>query len=244
MPKELSVLTVSEKPSSDLYWKQYVYCVHIQQSEIGILRRSRDAVIVAAAINKQQDNERKLWYPGFDRRLIQNVEQAIADIHATAVYLENINVPHKLVFYSHDRLRLYTNNAEFIDTLQIAAANTVLPVKITAIKKCLLVLPQDTIMLNNPTHRFRTYFKDRAMTNAANRGRLVAWIQEQESAKEIAASPSVKRWIIMHSQRSPEWFNYGASSHWYIDHNNKSYETMLSLVYPGLVRKTVNLQRR
>lgn len=229
-----------------MYWKQYQYCVTIIQPKISILRGGRDATKIDAAIKNRQYWEQQDIAA---RRYLVNMsdtpsltalsEQVIADLHVTAAYLKNLDVPNKLVFYGSKQCWLYTNSVDTIETLQMAAIHKSLPFEITEIRKCLPVLPQDTIMLNDPKHRFRTYFKERRITDTAARDCLVSWIQEQESAREIAASPSVKYWI-----RQLKFRNECTRSHWYIDHNHKSYESMMSLVCPGLVRKTVNLQRR
>jgi hypothetical protein len=71
--------------------------------------------------------------------------------------------------------------------------------------------------------------------------RFKSWLRSQED--EIDMAPSLKHWVergYSRWSRDSDW----TQDYWYVNHNNKSYESMLGMIAPGLVRKTMILQRR
>ena len=233
MPKELSVLTVFEQHRSELYWKQYTYCVTMIQPKIDILRGGLEQTQVDKSIGKRKYWEGSVY--GASKHSVYS-EQIRSDLLTTALYFKNSSDQFKLIFAGSSHLSLYTNSLQLVESLVAAATAQTLPIKIKTVKKCLLTVAPDTIILNDPKHKFRTYFKEITITAQAV-GQLKVWLQQQQQANEIKCSSSVESYLLTHG-------HYHTRSHWYIDHNSNSYETMIGMISPGLVRKTINLQRR
>jgi len=229
------VLTVSEEPHSELYWKKYIYSVTIIQPNLSSLRHGYEIKDVDTAVA-----HRKYWESKGVDYAISFTDSMVADLYITAEFFRNLDADHRLVFYSGDRCYLYTNSEELVESLQLSECVTVV-----SVKKRVVVLPQDTIMLVDPTHQFRTYFKSRQFTDKDAVTRLVNWLNTQEQAGEITMSLSLKYWSFTSIRTfNRPYYTNRTRDYWYVNHNNKTYETMINLVYPGLVRKTVSLQRR
>ena len=86
--------------------------------------------------------------------------------------------------------------------------------------------PKNTIKLKNPKHQFRSYFKITKLTDV-QKTHLTGFLLNQ---KTVRLSPALDEWIVGAFNRTQDYF--------FIDHNEMSWLTMLSLVRPGLIRKT------
>jgi len=89
--------------------------------------------------------------------------------------------------------------------------------------------PKNTIQLKNPRHQFRSYFKIIKLTNE-QKTYLTGFLLNQ---KTVRLSPTLDEWIVGPFNRTQDYF--------FIDHNEMSWLTMLSLVRPGLIRKTMQI---
>lgn len=203
------------------------------QPNITLLRRGLDTAQLDLSIK-----ERTYWEQCStgQTQYTQYTEQIIADLHATALYFKNAATQLKLVFNSSNYCYLYTNSLRLVKALVAADTTDTLPITVSKVKKCVLTVAPNTIMLNDPKHKFRTYFKEITM-RARVAMQLIAWLRQQQLADEIKCSPSVELYMLKYG-------NYRTRSHWYIDHNSSSLPSMAGMVSPGLVRKTMNLIRR
>jgi hypothetical protein len=86
--------------------------------------------------------------------------------------------------------------------------------------------PRNTIKLKNPKHSFRSYFKITKLTDV-QKTHLTGFLLNQTT---VRLSPALEEWIVGAFNRTQDYF--------FIDHDEMSWLTMLSLVRPGLIRKT------
>jgi hypothetical protein len=98
----------------------------------------------------------------------------------------------------------------------------------------------DTVTLIHPKRQYRTYFHSIAI-NDYQKFTITNWIVAQ--GDEIIPSPSVKSFFGL-TTRSGPWSSRYTAQHYYIDHNSLQYETLLQLVCPGLVRKTLPIVKK
>jgi hypothetical protein len=91
-----------------------------------------------------------------------------------------------------------------------------------------VVRARNTITLKNPQHRYRSYFKSVKLT-AEEKNQINAFLTQQE----VRVSPALKSWIATPFIR--------AQDHFFVDYDSEYWLTMLSLVRPGLIRKTVQI---
>jgi hypothetical protein len=150
--------------------------------------------------------------------ITDEVEQNLYDF---ANILRNSGVDLKLVVSSNCGW-VYTNSVELINKLK--------PMRMLTGKKyteAVIDRPKNTILLKNPRHQFRSYFKITKITSQ-QKHTLINFLTNQQSS--IRISPALGEWIPSRFHRTQDYF--------FVDHDEMSWLTMLALVHPGLIRKT------
>ena len=150
--------------------------------------------------------------------ITDEVEQNLYDFADT---LRNSGVDFKLVV-STDYGWVYTSDLGLID--QLAPMRMLTGKKYS---KAVIARPKNTIKLQNPQHQFRSYFKITKITDQ-QKNTLVDFLNNQRAG--IRISPALETWIASTFYRTQDYF--------FVDHNEMSWLTMLSLVHPGLIRNT------
>jgi hypothetical protein len=89
--------------------------------------------------------------------------------------------------------------------------------------------PKNTIRLKDPQHQWRSYFKIGKLTTE-QKTQLVNFLANQS---DIRISPALTQWIDLKFTRTQDYF--------FVDYNTTTWLTMLSLVTPGLIRKTLQI---
>lgn len=90
--------------------------------------------------------------------------------------------------------------------------------------------PQNTVKLKRSKHQFRSYFRFTKLT-ASEKDTLVNFLLTQQSFVHL--SPSFKQWLQQPFNRVQDYF--------FVDYDTDTWLTMLSLVRPGLIRKTMQI---
>ena len=154
------------------------------------------------------------------RRRNEITDKTVENLHTLAEILLTTTADTKLVV-SANQAHVYTNNIAFIDQLDQLSFLTHKYYTCAQITR-----PQNTIQLKNPNHQFRSYFKITKLTDE-QKDHLRGFLLNQHT---IRISPALDEWIVGPFNRTQDYF--------FIDHNEMSWLTMLSLVRPGLIRKT------
>lgn len=160
----------------------------------------------------------------YPRRLWKCItEKTVEDLHAVAKVLLTNKTEYKLVVTVH-QCHVYTNDLALIDQL------TSMPILTYATyTQALVNRPKNTLTLRNPKHKFRTYLRMLTL-NTEQKDNLMDFLHNQQ---HIRMSPALDRWFDTPFNRSQDYF--------FVDHDTESWLTMLSLVHPGLVRKTIHI---
>jgi hypothetical protein len=153
--------------------------------------------------------------------ITDEVEQHLHDL---AEMLISSGVDYKLVV-SVDFGWLYTNDIELIDQLR---QQKMLSNKIYT--EAIVDRPKNTIRLKNPKHQHRSYFKLTKITEQ-QKINLVNFLTNQHEA--VRCSPALVGWIKTPFHRTQDYF--------FVDHQDMTWLTMLALVHPGLIRKTLQI---
>jgi hypothetical protein len=90
--------------------------------------------------------------------------------------------------------------------------------------------PKNTIKLKDPQHTHRSYLKSIKLTDAEKTQLCNFFINQ---VGYIRLSPALEKWIDDKFYRTQDYF--------FVDHNDESWLLMLSLITPGMIRKTVKL---
>jgi hypothetical protein len=150
--------------------------------------------------------------------ITEEVEQ---NLYNFADILRNSGVDLKLVVSSNCGW-VYTNSLELISQLK--------PMRMLTGKKyskAVIDRPKNTILLKNPQHQFRSYFKITKITSQ-QKDMLINFLNNQQSS--IRIGPALSTWMTSVFYRTQDYF--------FVDHDEMSWLTMLALVHPGLIRKT------
>jgi hypothetical protein len=105
--------------------------------------------------------------------------------------------------------------------------------RIGNVRTAVLSLPRDTVVIRNPEYQYRTYFREREVSDD-RKATLINWLEAQKGA--VRPSPATRQWL---KNSKSHWRSRYMQRYYYVEHDSLQYETMLSLVIPGHVRKTV-----
>lgn len=210
-----------------------------QQDEIGCIR-SLDPEKMQSHIRMRMDieNRRNDHYQRYGEKFTSKFTTRCRDnLEGIRALLAAETQPKKLVFFNNF-VTVYTNDSSMADRLWACSW-----IENLDVKQALLNLPPDTILLKNPQYQYRTYFRGRALSKT-QKAKLAVWIETQGG--EISASKSLRSFLELDDKvnRVYWWRNDTAESYYYIEHNSLQYETMLSMVCPGMVRKTLPIQQK
>ena len=213
-----------------MFYDRYQYCISFGLAEISCLReqeldcarirhmldrRKQWREVAHQRWNGQKPNaqQSRLW-----NEITEEVEQNLYDF---ADILRNSGVDLKLVVSSNCGW-VYTNSLELINQLK--------PMRMLTGKKyseAVIDRPKNTILLKNPRHQFRSYFKITKITSQ-QKDMLINFLNNQQFS--IRISPALATWATSAFHRTQDYF--------FVDHNEMSWLTMLALVHPGIIRKT------
>ena len=224
---------------SSLYYGTYEYAMTWQQDEIGCIR-SLDQKKMQSHIRMRMDYEHSrnsLYKPYGDSFESKFTTRCRDNLEGMRALLAAEIQPKKMVFFNNF-LTVYTNNLGLHG--QLMACDWIESVDL---KRAELNLPPDTILLKNPQYQYRTYFRGRSL-GKTQKARLATWVATQ--GNDIAASKSLREFLDIETRptRVYWWRNDATESYYYIEHNSLQYETMLSMVCPGMVRKTLPIVKK
>lgn len=219
---------------NSLYHNAFQYSVSGHLFEAACLRRYGSAPDTHRALDQRITHAKNVRrhpnYGGSWR--ISDRTRDITEKDATALHcfldwhLQD-KQPHKLSISTH-WIDIFVNDVEslydeeffgFLQDVQIKRAN--------------VCIAENTILLRNPEHSFRIMFRDRRL-DSDQRNKLREFIANQSN--EIRINPAFADWLKAD-------YHYIFSS-FFIDCNNRGYETLLQLLIPGIVRKTLHILPR
>lgn len=225
-----SIITTTKSRSS-LFYKSYRWGVNWGQDEIAVLRYSLDYNHVNMAFKRMQKH-RELSY-GFSGTLPWTKiisQETIDQVHKVRQFLLNAHCKRVL---SRDEITVYTNDIEFRDQLsKFICDNIVGHVRITEAQVC---YPDQSVQIREPQHKFRTYFKTRQLSKKT-KNQLLQWLAAQGS--DIRLGPALNAFVMGYNN---PWRLDWLQDYYFIDHNDLGYSTMLNLLVPGTIRKTVSI---
>jgi hypothetical protein len=158
------------------------------------------------------------------RRRTEITDKTTEDLHDLAELLLTTTADYKLVV-SVNQGHVYTNDLNLINQL-----NQLDFLANKYYSRAQINRPQNTIRLKNPRHQYRSYFKITKLT-AVQKDHLMDFLHNQQAS--VRVSPALQRWIDQPFNRTQDYF--------FVDYNSASWLTMLALVNPGLIRKTMQI---
>ena len=218
--------------SDQLFYGLYQYSVSFELQECWVFRYTLDHAEIDQRLTKQQawrDCVRARWPADSLNRYHSVIDDATrANIHSMADFITGISTPYKLVIESK-RLRVYSNDLNIIQAIEHIGF-----VQRRRYNQVIVDRPKDTVLLKNPRHQLRSYFRE---TRISPEDKL-AINQFLNSQKEIRIGQGLQDWIDGKPQAYSSKYT---RDYFFIDHDDHSWLTMLALVRPGLIRKTVQI---
>jgi hypothetical protein len=215
-----------------LFYDRFQYCISFGLAEISCLREQElDRHRISLMLDRRKQwrevahqrwntlgqkpnaHQSRLW-----NEITDEVEQ---DLYNFADILRNSGVDLKLVVSSNCGW-VYTNSLELINELK--SMRMLIGKKYS---KAVIDRPKNTILLKNPQHQFRSYFKITKITSQ-QKDMLINFLNNQQSS--IRIGPALATWTTSAFYRTQDYF--------FVDHDEMSWLTMLALVHPGIIRKT------
>ena len=226
---------VKKDERSSLYYSQYEYCVTLHISNASCLRYLQPVRFEAAIRNAkywdEQDRGGSKQYRGRDVWEHTNKESALRETRD--ILLEQAGA-YKAVI-SFNVLNLYTNNVKLADRF-VELDN--FAVRLHLVRQAVITKPSGVVQLQESKHGYRTYLRER-MYSRDQRDMLLNFFESRKDT--LRPCGALMEWL----RRNPRYYilnpNY-SRSYYFVDHDHPNEGTMISLVLPGIVRKTMPIQ--
>lgn len=206
-----------------MFFGQWKYCGQFYLPEASSVRALNHTEIDRLIRIRQQWNRHINYGGSWGSRYspINVTPTDVANLHGICEFLCSDNVPRKLVFYTN-HLYVYTNDIDVIKRMTDTGLIT-----LVELSEAEVVGTSGTIMLKNPQHQYRTYFREMSLDQSKCES-LRNFLENQQC---VRLSPTLKWWLEARYRRV---LNY-----YFLDHDNPSILTMLGMIEPRLIRKTV-----
>lgn len=233
----MTSVTVEFKPvvKDRLFYDRFTYCIGFQLDEVSCLRElsheNIDEFIRRRQIWREISQQR--WGNGkqvpknsilVGRRWKEITADTIKNLHDLANLLLISNTDYKLVV-SVDQGWVYTNDLYLIDQIDQMTA-----LKYKHYSKAKIDRPKNTIRLKNSKYQYRGYFRVTKL-QIEQKNQLTKFLETQKIS--VRLSPALQLWLRQNFNRTQDYF--------FVDYDNPQWLTMLGLVAPGLIRKTVQI---
>ena len=212
-----------------LFYSQFEYCVRFYLEEVSCLR-TLDHTHIDSMIERRiawrsisQTMTNRPLVTQLSNQANKITETTVKNLHTLADLLLTTQANFKLVVSAFTGY-VYANDLGLID--QVAKLPGVSYVEYT---QAVVGRPRDTIQLRDPKYQWRSYFKVGKLTTE-QKTHLKNFLANQPG---IRISPALKNWINYKFTRTQDYF--------FIDYNEPVWLTMLGLVLPGLIRKTLEI---
>jgi hypothetical protein len=217
------MLNLGSASRDRLFYDKYEYGICVTLEEAGCLR-AKSSQELTSIIN-YRNNSRSQW-GGSYRHSIEG--STLEHLLAAWEEIDRCREHIKMVI-SYNVMYIYSNDLGLLERLAD------LPyLELQSAVQAKLDRPRDVVLKTDPKFRLRSYFRDKLLDKTQCE-RLLSFV---ESRKDIFGTTtgfksSLNRFSVHYLQR-----------HQFIEHNDMKDITMLSLVIPGLIRKTVSVQAK
>ena len=213
---------------SSLYYDQYKWCITINLSEASCLRYLDANRFERAIVNAKYWAENDRWT---DRTWTVTKETALRE---TRDVLLAETAPFKTVV-SFNTVCIYTNQRQLADRLT-ALGNDGIHMRL--VRRAVISKPANVVQLQESQYAYRTYLRERKYTKD-QRDMLANFLNSRRDTLRV--SPALDNWANGKSIGYILNLNY-SRSYYFVDHDHPNEGTMLSLVLPGIVRKTMPIE--
>jgi len=219
---------------SSLYYNQYEYCVTLHISDASCLRDLKTVRFEAAIRNAKYWAEQEM---GQNRRPVRHPWDGTGKesaLRETRDVLLEEDGEYKAVI-SYNVLSLYTNNLKLADRFAELGNPGV---HLHLVRQAVITRPAGVVQLQESRHGYRTYLRERKYSKD-QRDMLLNFLDSREGT--LRPCGALMSWLRQQPKYYMANLNY-SRSHYFVDHDHPNEGTMLSLVMPGIVRKTMPIE--
>jgi hypothetical protein len=211
-----------------LFYNRYEYCFSFGLAEANVLRELNHNLIDSKLDQRIEwrATARKRWQSssnGYSWNVI--TDQIREDLHVICDIVINSSSDCKLVVSTHFGW-IYTNDPKLIDQLKQYRCLTNKNYTRAVVNR-----PKNTVRLKKSLYQSRSYFINVKLTNQ-EKDNLKNFFANQK--EHIRTSPSFNKWLNDNPyMRTQDYF--------FIDYTGEQWAVMLSLIRPGLIRRTLEI---
>ena len=218
---------IKKKVRDRLWFDAFTYCIVFQTTRMSALRTLNPKHVTNSIEFARNTNINfgGSWLPR-QSTLAVNWEKVKETLYALCEFFLDITQEHKLTI-SYNRAYLYVNSLDCIKDFNIPG------VDIVFINQADVILEKDTMLIRNSKHKLRTYFKEQHI-NMHQKTSLQNLLENQSG---IRMGPGLMDFFYKWPQLKYVGGNY------FVDHNDETLLTMLSLVSTIKIKRTVKLLR-
>jgi hypothetical protein len=226
---------VEKDDRSSLYYNQYKYCVTLNISDASCLRDLQPVRFEASIRNAKYwaEMDRGGAYQNRGRDVWEGTAKELALRETRDILLEQDGT-YKAVI-SFNVLSLYTNNRRLADQF-VELGNP--SVRLHLVRQAVITRPAGVVQLQESKYGYRTYLRERKYS-LDQRNLLLNFLDSREGT--LRPCGSLMAWLRQQPKYYMANLNY-SRSHYFVDHDHPNEGTMLSLVLPGIVRKTLPIE--
>ena len=229
MPKGLSLYKIESDHRSSLYYDQYEWCITINISEAPCLRYLEQKQFEQAILNAKRWRQEIVSYAQLpSEQWTDAKEQALRE--ARDCLLAETE-PFKTVV-SYNTVCIYTNHPVLADRLETDGF------ALHLVRQARLTKPANVVQLRESQYAYRTYFRERRI-NLEQRNMLANFLNSRRDTLRV--STALDNWANGKFIGYVRNHSY-SRSYYFVDHDHPNEGTMLSLVMPGIVRKTMSIE--
>lgn len=203
-----------------------------QLQECWLFRYTTDHAEIDTRLTRQQEWREKMrqrWPSTSQDRYHSEISDTTrANLHSMADFITGISTPYKIVV-ENKTMRIYSSDLNIIQAIEYIPF-----VQRRRYSEVQVDRPRDTILLKNPRYKLRSYFKETKITPE----------DKQAVAQFLSNQPGIRIGAGLQSWIDDGYTRYSSKytrDYFFVDHDNHSWLTMLALVRPGLIRRTVQI---
>lgn len=220
----MSQLSLKIVKKDRLFFDQYKYCLNFKLDELSALRDSLDPAEIARVLDYRASwHHRNPNYGGSWRN--RGVSDATReDCLSFADFLAH-QQDFKMTI-SQDWGYIYSNDLSMLSRVER------LPyIHPLSLKEAVIDRPRDTLLILNSRHKQRSYFRAGRMTPEQK----VALREFLKAQEDVRIGPGLEKFLAI------DYKYHYINDNNFIDYNNDGVITMMNLILPRCIRKTVTL---
>lgn len=238
----LSVDTVEQR--SNLYYNKYRYCARLHVVGLNRTWYSRTMLEFTERLNTLKKDAVDLWtrpyYAAHTRELNEIDLYAIEKyINWRNTYFTPVNKIDKkvLVRIEHNVASIFSNDLNVLYTLE--SINGKGSVTYTEVDTC---IPTGVkYFKNEPKHKYRVYLKTKYNIDEKFREDLIKFIDRYKNTNTvIMPSYALRKWLRPDRHK---WTQRHCSSHFFLDYDEESTNTLLGIMIGDMISKRFTLQK-